>query len=291
MSVNTENQITLSNGRVIGYAEYGDLHGKPVLHFHGMPSSRFECNSSLIDDIATRLHARIIVPERPGIGLSDYMPYTIASWPDIVNEFADALSLDRFAVMGMSSGGKYAAACAWKIPQRLTAAGIISGTCPHDLPGAKDSLSKQDRQLYWLADNAPWLLRVLLWKTARDARKDPSSVLALFSDLSEPDKVALSQAEVQQKIGKMALGAFHQGTRGVVLDWTLEARSWRIALQEVLMPVSLWHGEQDCIVPVNQGRAMANVLPNVHSTFYPGDGQISLMGNHYEELLSTILNE
>jgi pimeloyl-ACP methyl ester carboxylesterase len=136
MSVKTDNQVKLSDGHSVGYAEYGDPMGKPVLHFHGLPGSRFEGHRPTMDEIATRLHARVIVVERPGIGLSDYEPYTIASWPDMVIEFADALRLDRFAVMGISSGGKYVAACAWKIPQRINAAGIISGTCPYNLPGA-----------------------------------------------------------------------------------------------------------------------------------------------------------
>lgn len=45
MPVKTDNQLSLSNGRSIGYAEYGDLQGRPVLYFHGLPSSRFEVNN------------------------------------------------------------------------------------------------------------------------------------------------------------------------------------------------------------------------------------------------------
>jgi pimeloyl-ACP methyl ester carboxylesterase len=289
MSVKTDTQVKLSDGSPVGYAEYGDPMGKPVLHFHGFPSSRFEGHRPAMDEIATRLHARVIVVERPGIGLSEYKPYTIASWPNIVMEFADALRLDRFAVMGVSSGGKYAAACAWRIPQRITAAGIISGTCPHDLPGAKATLSKRDAQLYGLADKAPWLLRLMLWKVARDARKDWSSVLSLFPEVSEPDKVALSQPDVQRMFGEMVVGAFERGTRGVALDWKLEARPWGFALQEVRMPVHVWHGEQDELLPIDQGQIMANALPNARAKFYPNEGHISLIVNHYEELLSTIV--
>jgi pimeloyl-ACP methyl ester carboxylesterase len=120
-SSGTRSPPALAHGRSVGYAEYSDPMGKPVLYFHGFPSSRFEGHRPTMDEIATRLHARVIVVERPGIGLSDYKPYTIASWPDIVMEFADALRLDRFAVMGVSSGGKYVAACASKIPQRIRA--------------------------------------------------------------------------------------------------------------------------------------------------------------------------
>ena len=164
MAIKTDNQHRLRDGCSLGYAEYGDPEGRPVVHFHGLPSSRFEGDRPAVDEIATRLHARVIVVERPGIGLSTYQPYTIASWPDIVCEFADALHLDRFAAMGLSSGGKYVAACAWKIPHRLTAAGIVSGNCPYDLPGARETLTKQDRQLYGLAEKAPWLFRLMLWK-------------------------------------------------------------------------------------------------------------------------------
>jgi len=242
-----------------------------------------------MDEIATRLHARVIVVERPGIGLSDYKPYTIASWPNIVMEFADALRLDRFAVMGVSSGGKYVAACAWKIPQRITAAAIISGTCPYDLPGAKETLSRRDTQLYGLADKAPWLLRLMLWKVARDARKNFSSVFSLFTEVSEPDKVALSQPDVQRMFGEVVVGAFERGTRGVALDWKLEARPWGFPLREIRMPVHIWHGEQDELLPIRQGQIMSNALPNARAKFFPNEGHISLFVNHYDELLSTIV--
>ena len=179
-----------------------------------------------MDEIATRLHARVIVVERPGIGLSDHKPYTIASWPSIVMEVADALRLRRFAVMGVSSGGKYAAACAWKIPQRITAPPASSAvpvpiTCQElERPWAGEIPYSMD-----LADKAPWLLRLMLWKVARDARKDFSSVLSLFPEVSEPDKVALSQPDVQRMFAEMVVGAFERGTRGVALDWKLGSAS------------------------------------------------------------------
>ena len=88
MSIKTDNQIKLSDGHTVGYAEYGDPKGKPVMHFHGTPSSRFEADNPDLDAIAERLNVRYIVPDRPGIGLSDWKPYTIASYPDIVAEFA-----------------------------------------------------------------------------------------------------------------------------------------------------------------------------------------------------------
>ena len=74
MSIQTEGQIRLKDGRALGYAEYGDPQGKPVLHFHGTPSCRLEGSRPAIGDIAKRLHARLILPDRPGFGLSDFKP-------------------------------------------------------------------------------------------------------------------------------------------------------------------------------------------------------------------------
>ena len=103
------------------------------------------------------------------------------------------------------------------------AAGIISGTCPYYLPGARETLGRRDTLLYGLADKAPWLLRLMLWKVARDARK-VSPVSSPCFQVSEPDKVALSQPDVQRMFAEMVVGAFERGTRGVALDWKLEAR-------------------------------------------------------------------
>ena len=287
MSIKTDNTIKLSDGRSLGYAEYGDPQGRPVLYFHGLPSSRFEGNRPAIDETATRLHARLIAPDRPGIGLSDFKPYTIASWPDIVTALADKLGLDRFAVMGLSSGGKYVAACAWKIPQRLTVAGMVSSTCPFDLPGAKETLSKQDNQVYGMADKAPWLFRLMLWKIARDARKNPASIFSLFTDVSEPDKVALARPDVKQVFEQMVVESFRQGTRGAALDWMLEARPWGFSLQEIRMPVYVWHGEADKILSVEQGRILAKAMPNARSKFFPNEGH-TLIVNYCEEIFSAM---
>jgi pimeloyl-ACP methyl ester carboxylesterase len=289
MPVKTDNQVKLKNGFSIGYTELGDPHGKPLLHFHGLPGSRFDGNNPHMDEMATRLGARVLVVERPGIGLSDYQPYTITSWPDLVCEFVDSLGLDQFAVMGVSSGGKYAAACAWKIPERLRAAGIVSGNCPYNLPGARETLSGQDRLMYWSAEKAPWLLGLILGKIARDARKNPANLRSLFKHASRVDQAAIAHPSTLRQFDEMMTGAFQQGTRGPILDFKLEAHPWGFSLGDIRIPVHVWHGEQDRIVPVEQGRLMAKAIPNARTIFHPGDGHMTMISNHYEEILSTLV--
>ncbi len=288
MTIRTDNQIKLSNGRFLGFAEYGDPNGKPLLYFHGCPSSRLEGNLPAVDEAATRLNIHIITPDRPGIGLSNFKPYTIISWPDIVTEFADKFGISRFAVLGSSSGGKYAAACAWKIPERLTVAGIISGNCPYDLPGAKETLSKEDKQMYTLADKTPWLLRLMLWKNARDVRKNPSIILSLFNEC-ELDKATVAQPDVKQMFEKMVVEAFRQGVRGVAHDLMLEARPWGFSLPEIDIPVHVWHGEADKIVPVEQGRIQALAIPNARARFFPNEGH-TLGVNQLEAFLDIVVD-
>lgn len=284
-----DNQVQLKNGCKLSYAEYGDPEGKPVLHFHGMPSSRFEGCNPANDEIAARRGVRIMVVERPGYGRSDFFTYTITSWPDIVSGFADAMGMERIAVLGVSSGGKYAAACAWKIAARLEAAGIVSGNCPYHLPGARQTFSKMDRQLYWIADKASWVLQLGLKKIATDARQDPAGILSIFPDLSEADKSAMARPEGQQEFGRMILGAFEHGPRGVARDWQLEARPWGFPLQDISIPVHIWHGEQDTIVPVAQGHLMAESIPHSQTRFFPHDGHLTMFTNHFEEILLDLL--
>jgi len=288
MPIKTDSQVKLGDGRAVGYAEFGDLTGKPVIHLHGAPSSRFEANNPDLVGIAERLHIRLIVPERPGIGLSDWKSYTIASYPDLLVQFADKLGLDRFPLMGWSSGGKFVAACAWKVPQRLTTATIVSGTAPFDLPGVRESLSKEDRRLYGMADKMPRLFRLPLRKIARDVRKNPSSILSLFTELGESDKAMFAQPNVKRQFEQMVVEAFRQGTRGAAHDLTIEARPWGFSLQEIKLPVAIWHGEDD-IVPIQEARLLAEAIPNVRSRFFPNEGHLLLV-SHFEEVLNSVVS-
>src|SRR5689334_19202051 len=102
--MNTQNHITLPDGRRLAYAEFGDPGGNPVLYFHGAPSSRLE--PLLVGDEAWgRKGLRVIAPDRPGIGGSDFQHGRgFSNWPTDVVALADALGLDRFAVLGNSGG-------------------------------------------------------------------------------------------------------------------------------------------------------------------------------------------
>ena len=79
---NKEDQIfELKDGRKLGYAEYGDLNGKPIFHFHGHPGSRLE--GRLFGEKPKKHGVHAITVDRPGIGLSDFKPNRkLLDWPD-----------------------------------------------------------------------------------------------------------------------------------------------------------------------------------------------------------------
>jgi pimeloyl-ACP methyl ester carboxylesterase len=132
MSIKYQNNLSLSDGRKLGFAEFGEMQGKPVFYFHGFPGSRLEAR--LAEKISRDSHIRFIGIDRPGFGVSGFKPKrTLLDWPDDVIELADALGIDRFSTLGVSGGGPFAAACAHQIPDRLISVGIVCGMGPVDV--------------------------------------------------------------------------------------------------------------------------------------------------------------
>mgnify|MGYP005854273853 CR=1 FL=1 len=287
-----DQQIRLPDGRLLGYAECGDPRGRPVFFFHGFPSSRLE--GSGLDAVARRLGIRLIAPDRPGIGLSDFKEgRTTADWPSDVACLADALQLARFAALGGSGGAKYAAACAALIPERLTAAAIYSCAAPLEGSTAADGESLRAR-LGWralrLAAGAPWLTAVAAEAQWRTLRLAPYLYLTLANGhLSASDQAVL--AKFKRGAARLAnlREAYRSGTRGVAWELLLLARPWGFRLRDIPLRVHLWHGEADLVTPPSMGRYLAERIPDCVAKFYAEEGHISLLLNHSEEILGALL--
>src|SRR5947207_2551159 len=95
-------RIHLSDDRTLAFDEYGTADGFPIVYMHGTPGTRIEWLLFGTDDMVRSANVRLIVPDRPGIGLSQFKPdRKISDCPDDVKELADRLELDRFAVLGI----------------------------------------------------------------------------------------------------------------------------------------------------------------------------------------------
>jgi len=279
-------QIRLPDGRALGYAEYGDPTGKPVIFFTGAPSSRFLHPPT---EPTEALGARLIVLERPGFGFSDFQPRrTLLDWPDDVTAAAEALGLDRFAVAGISAGAPYAAACAYKIPRRLTKVAIISGVGPMDLPGVIEEMPRVRQLGTRVARTAPWLLRPILWLVSNPHRDPERFYERMLSGNSGADRAFLSRPEMKAMLMRNYLEATRAGMRGFARDSIIVSSPWGFSPTDIAVPVYLWHGEDDANVSLSAARYLAETIPNCQARFLPGEGHWLILG-HWEEILSELL--
>ncbi|MCP4204193.1 MAG: alpha/beta hydrolase [bacterium] len=287
--------ILLSDGRTLAYLETGDSEGRPVFLFHGGPGSRLE--GLHFDELNQRLGIRMIVPDRPGYGLSDYKEdRTYLDWPEDVGELADQLGVDRFAVLGWSSGGPHAAAAAHGIPERITVAVIAAGEGPYtsdDFPrgvltGDTFGGSRINRLFIWSANNGPWLIRALSRIMRIAVFRDPVGLAESSGDtsLSAKDKQFFKRREY----GAELVEAFRQGAEGITRDLTIERRDWPFELEDIHAPrVLVFHGEEDVLVdPIIAGYVCGRIPSCDEPTIYPGEGH-SVVYYRYEEIIQAML--
>lgn len=287
--MNTDNHIILPDGRRLAYAEFGKPDGDPVLYFHGSPSSRLE--PLLIGDEALcRLGLRVIAADRPGIGRSDFqLNRGFSDWPKDVTALANAAGLNQFAVMGNSGGGPYAAVCAAKIPERLRAAIIVSGGWRMDWPEAKDNLPLVNRLALALATKAPFLYRALLKGMVAASGGDREKELAQLKKRGPPaDYAAFAQPGRVEALGRMMRECLHQGARGAAWDMKLYMREFDFRLDEIRMPLKLFHGKQDANAPLAMVRRAIGELPGAQLVTYENEAHLSTLCNHINEIAEAL---
>ena len=95
----------LVDGHRVGARRFGSVGGWPIVWCHGGLSSVLD--AKFFDAAGRRCGADIIAIDRPGIGRSDAWDMSsIAHWPQMVEQVADLLDLDDFAVAGWSAGAR-----------------------------------------------------------------------------------------------------------------------------------------------------------------------------------------
>jgi pimeloyl-ACP methyl ester carboxylesterase len=281
--------IHLRDGRALGYAEYGDPAGKPVFFFHGLPGSRLQRYPD--DSIATELQARIVTIDRPGLGLSDFQPgRKLLDWPGDVAQLADALKIDTFAAMGLSGGGPYLLACAYKLAERLTSATVISGLAPLDRPGATEGMSLPGRVAFGIARRAPyWLIQLALRPMAWKIQQGPARASKILPiSAPEADRAVFTRPSIQAMDREDLVEAYRNGVRAVSWEVIVLTRPWGFRLEDINTKIYLWQGEEDTTVPIYMGKYMASILPNCEATLYPAEGH-TLMFNYWREILAKAL--
>ena len=279
-------RIRLRDGRRLAFEQRGDLSGKPVFYFHGTPGSRLAQPDA---EISRSLGARVVSLDRPGFGCSDFQPgRTLLDWPGDVLQAADALGIDRFAVVGNSGGAPYVAACAYAIPERLTRVALVAGGAPADAPDVRRGMSRDRRLGYRVARHTPWLLRVAVWAFGNPQR-DPEKFFERYNGALPPsDQALLARPEARREKIAAYAEATRAGLRGFAHEIALFARPWGFPLEGIRIPVLLWHGEEDTSTPVSMARYVESAIPDCRAVYFPGEGHMLLL-SRWEEIVAELV--
>ena len=270
--------VRLPDGRVIAVEEYGDPAGVPVLYFHGWPASRLE--AGLIDDMPVRLLAL----DRPGYGRSSpHKGRTLLDWPADVAAVADRLGLPQFHVVGLSGGAPYAAACAYALPDRVLGAALVCPVPPshgiHPRAPGVGLLFRLGRHPV-LAHRLFSVLRPLLRRRIITPRTLVGGGLpAADRDCLTPHLMAGLARTWREGIGRSVQGALS--------DAQIYARDWGVPFGDVRVPVAVWHGTEDSLIPLH-ALAPFEAIPGMALRLVDGEGHYSLALRHAPAILTDL---
>jgi pimeloyl-ACP methyl ester carboxylesterase len=280
--------LDLPDGRSLCFAEYGVPDGAPVMFAHSIPGSRILPEHTRA--AAAEAGLRIIVPERPGFGLSDFQPgRTISDTTRDSVALADALGIDRFRVLGASAGCAYALAMCAAFPERVERAAIMSGVTPQDYAGPlHGAVPAPVRVVLQNVRSVSALLHRLL---IFGMRKDPErGVQGLASQLPPQDKQVLARPDASRFIVSTSLECAHRGVRGMVYDAWLLNRPWDFSPRAIpdSVPVSFWWGSDDTGTPVEHGRALASQIPHSTLQAFEDCAHFGVVFDHLSDVLEDL---
>lgn len=285
MTARIDQAVTLPSGRRVAFNEYGDPRGRPLMLLHAAFFSR--TFGEPVDGPAEQRRVRVIVPDRPGVGRSDFYPWTFADYPEDIAAFADALGIDTFTVVGISGGGAHALACAWRVPDRLCGVGVVSSMAP--LTSEVLRALPLNHPLKSPARRVPALWRPQMGAISLVMRHRPELVVAMMArTLGQLDRDTLARPSVRSYFLTGMREAVRQGGRA----WAHESRrtgseAWDSWLAGISTTVHLWQGEEDRLVPPSMGRFLAAALPSCQGNFVPGAGHLWGI-DHIDQVLDAL---
>jgi pimeloyl-ACP methyl ester carboxylesterase len=292
----TENleTVTLPDGRTLGFAQWGDPSGAPVIAMHGTPGCRLTRHPDNAKIAATG--ARLITYDRPGYGASDRnRGRSVVDCVADVAAIADALGIDRFAVTGGSGGGPHCLAVAAVLAARVTRVACVVGVAPYDVLGESwfDGMDPENIKEFGWALQGEDVLQAELTREATEMNervaKDPATLLGDF-DIPDSDKAVLARPEIAAVMREATAECVRNGVWGWADDDLAFTRPWGFAPSTITVPAAVWWGAQDVLVPPHHGAWLAATIPGALMCVNTSGGHMADPDTHLQRLYPWLID-
>jgi len=247
--------IVLHDGRRLAFAEYGDKHGFPLFYFHNHAGSRIE--GQFFHRDAHQAGFRIIAVDRPGVGFSDSVrAFSHKSFSDDIVELADSLGLSNFGLLSWAGGSPFAFAAAHQHPGRIK---LLVSLCSvpmhrrHEYPARNLTAILSRLSLSAMK----MLISIRQLSSTRNARQ---YLNRLGEDLCFADRKVIQNPTVLNLMVQGIEESRRQGGLSLASDSRLCFEPWDFALEDIKVPVQLWHGTADTLVPLHFAPVLAQDL-------------------------------
>jgi pimeloyl-ACP methyl ester carboxylesterase len=273
--------VTTTDGRELEVLTGGDPDGFPWLFHSGSPSAAvpYEPFSTMAADSGLRM----ITYSRPGYGASTRRERERPQMADDLADMTtilDALGAERFVTLGWSGGGPRALACAALLPGRCLAAATLAGVGPKDGDGldwfagmAAENVAEYTEASKGIEAYTAFMTEEL--GPMKDVTGD--QVAASLGGLVTPVDQAFCTDAFAEWLAAEFRGSLAQGVGGAVDDGLAAVAPWGYDLTTITVPVAVWQGAQDAMVPFAHGQWLAAHVPGARPHLYDDEGHLSLI--------------
>lgn len=265
--------------------------GGPVLLFHNGTPTAATHNPHVVKPAAKR-GLRTVTYSRPGYAAStEQHGRSVADAAQDTEAILDALAADRFLVLGWSGGGPHALACAALLPERCMAAATMAGVAPYNAAGLDwfAGMGPENLDEFGAAVKGEQPLIEFLETAAAGLRDVTGSEVAgaLGGLVSDVDQSALT-GEFAEVLAEAFRRAVSNGIAGWRDDDLAFTRPWGFELKSVRVPVAIWQGAQDLMVPYDHGRWLAANVAGAQARLLDAEGHLSLV-SHLDRILEDLV--
>lgn len=283
--------VTTADGRVLEYLVSGPPAGRTLLFQPGTPNSAALFRAIVAP--AAELGLRTVSYSRPGYGESTPRPgRSVADAVADVQTVLDAVGAEQFVTLGWSGGGPHALATGALLPDRCQAVAVLAGVAPYPASGidwfagmGEDNLAEFGAALAG-TDQLSALLQSFAAELAAVTGKGVTEAMAGL--LSPVDQAALT-GEFADEMAAAMRRAVSNGIAGWRDDDLAFVSDWGFEFDQLRVPVDIWQGRQDRMVPFEHGQWLAAKVPNAQAHLFATEGHVSIV-NQLPQLLADLLD-